>query len=378
MGEGFTLVIPTFRAADELRLCLRSLRTNSRLDHEYAVIVDVDRPGEPDQAVLRVLEEFGVRPAVADTNMGPYAGWNRGARAASREWVCFVDDDQYFAPDWDVCLARHFERGRMLASTLVESGAHLVGPDNLEADFGLTVDEFDEAGFNGFASRVALDEIVPGGHFIPLVIHREDFERVGPFNEDPFYRPEPDAPRVSSDVEFVNRALRRGLTIRRSRASFSYHFMGASHRGRGELRRLLRFVKPSWSNEERLAKLRRYMAGGEMPPEVTLYAGLQALQHGNLSDAERVFLGLMGSPLDPEIPYLALALVALERGDRRGAFSFTVFARQLAPASPRADALLKHLTSPRPAEPAVATQPDIGPDCVPPGGGLYSSGKAET
>ncbi|MBI2059616.1 MAG: glycosyltransferase [Nitrospirae bacterium] len=346
MRSGYTLVIPTLRAAPELRLCLGSLRKNSRLDHEYAVVVDVDRPGIVDEAVLAVLNEFGISPLIAERNIGPYAGWNRGAAASSRKWICFLTDDQYFAPDWDSPFVPHLQRGKMFSSTLVESGTYLVGPDNLEADFGVCAEDFDEAGFLGFVRQVATNQMISGGHFIPLLIHRDDFTKVGAFKEDLFYRKEePERPPLSSDVEFVARAFKTGLTLHRSLASYSYHFMGASHRGGTALRQLLRYLKPSWSNESRLALLRSYMDNGRMPPEVLLYQGLQALQHGEIEAAERVFLDLLESDIESGLPYLALSAAAQQKGDAATALAMADLACQVSSDAPRAKAFRRMLKS---------------------------------
>lgn len=346
MRSGYTLVIPTLRAAPELRLCLASLRKNSRMDHEVAVVVDVDQPGVADEAVLGVLSDFGISPILAERNIGPYAGWNRGAEAASRDWICFLTDDQYFAPDWDTPFVPHLARGKMFSSTLVESGTYLVGPDNLEADFGVCAEDFDEPGFLGFVRQVSTDQLMFGGHFIPLLIHREDFLQVGPFKEDLFYRKdEPERIPISSDVEFVARAFKAGLTLHRSLASYSYHFMGASHRGAPTLRKLLRYLKPSWSNESRLALLRTYMDSGRMPPEVHLYQGLQALQHGEIEAAEQVFLDLTRTEIEAGLPYLALSAAAHQKGDITTAVALADLACEVSSNGPRAKAFRRMLDS---------------------------------
>lgn len=344
MKPGFALVIPTLRAAPELRLCLSSLRKNSRLDHEWIVIVDVDEPGRPDGEVLKVLEEFAVRPLIATTNIGPYAGWNSGARQSSREWICFMTDDQYFAEGWDTTLERHLEPGRMISSTLVESGAYLVGPDNLEADFGVCAEEFDAPGFEAFVERVAVDDLIPGGHFIPLLVNRTDYEQIGAFKEYPFYRKDaPPRPPISPDVEFVGRALLQGMKMYRSLGSYSYHFQGASHRGNIRLRKLLRHLRPSWTNEHRIKILREYVHSGGTLPEVALYQGIQALQHGDVSVSEGVFNGLIGSTLEPEVPYLALAAAAWEGGRPEEAGSYLGVAESISPTSSRTAAFRKEL-----------------------------------
>jgi len=48
---GFSIIIPTYNAAAELKLALESIKVNSRLDNEIIVVVDALKSGGNDAAI---------------------------------------------------------------------------------------------------------------------------------------------------------------------------------------------------------------------------------------------------------------------------------------------------------------------------------------
>ncbi|MBA4609862.1 HAD-IIIA family hydrolase [Aeromicrobium sp. Marseille-Q0843] len=91
MSVDTTIVVPTI-GRDTLRRLLESLdaATGGTPD---VIVVDDRREGEPLDlpAHVRVLASGG---------RGPAAARNLGWRAATTEWISFVDDDVIVAPDW--------------------------------------------------------------------------------------------------------------------------------------------------------------------------------------------------------------------------------------------------------------------------------------
>ena len=132
----FSLILPTYNAAAELSLALSSLKKNSFLDNELIVVVDALKEGGTNKEVLKVLEEMGVKPLINKENLGPYKSWNKGAKKATKPWLCFLTDDQYFAPGWDKALGDFCQKGRILTSQLVEPGLFPSGPRILKKILG--------------------------------------------------------------------------------------------------------------------------------------------------------------------------------------------------------------------------------------------------
>ncbi len=245
---GFSLILPTYNAAAELSLALASLGKNSFLDNELIVVVDALKEGGVNKEVLKVLEEAGVKPLVNKENLGPYRSWNKGAKKAAKDWLCFLTDDQYFAPGWDKALWDFCQRGRILTSQLVEPGIIPVWPTNIKKDFGQNPAEFREEDFLEFAKSKARQELADDGFFIPLVIHRDDFWQIGGFPEEGDFGSR-EAP--ANDIAFIKKAKEAGFEFKKALNSFSYHFQGSSWR-RKKKAEGISVVIISRSNEPRI------------------------------------------------------------------------------------------------------------------------------
>lgn len=170
---------------------------------------------------MTVLENTGTRFKLNESRLGPYSSWNLGAKLLKDDVLCFITDDQYFAPSWDEPLLRHLDDYAVLTSVLVEPGVVRPYQTNLMADFGRSAAEFDERGFLEFIARNQKDKIAYDGFYIPTVIQRTLFERVGGWaDKRPFPHP--------NDLIFRKALQSLGLEYHRVMTSFSYHFQRSS------------------------------------------------------------------------------------------------------------------------------------------------------
>lgn len=227
MDGGFSVILPTFRAVSELDLCLASLEKNSRLTNEILVIVDPARDGTVNDAILKVLEKHSISHITNKENLGPYRGWNKGARMARKDILCFITDDQYFAPEWDSNILKYFAPDRVFTSQLVESGIIPVWKDNFEYNCGIDAKHFNERKFLNFFETHKQDRCQRGGFFVPLIIARSLFFDLGGFPEGGVFG----TPSViPNDILFIQNAEKKGFLLYRAMNSFSYHFQGTSWR----------------------------------------------------------------------------------------------------------------------------------------------------
>lgn len=221
MTQGFGIILPTYSAAAELRLCIQSLRRNSRLEHNVMVLADPYQDGKPHRDVITVLEETGCPYKLNERRLGPYGSWNLASGIVKDDVLCFITDDQYFAPSWDEPLLRHLDEYPVLTSVLVEPGIIRPYQTNLMHDFGHSAAQFDEQGFLQFVARNLEDRVARDGFYIPTVIHRRLFERLGGWpDKRPFPHP--------NDFLFRKALHSLGLEYHRVLTSFSYHFQRSS------------------------------------------------------------------------------------------------------------------------------------------------------
>ncbi|GAA2594772.1 HAD-IIIA family hydrolase [Actinomadura fulvescens] len=98
----YSVVVPTV-GRPSLRTLIESLAAGSGPQPAEVLIVD-DRPGPGTPLHLPAAAGDTVR-VLRSGGVGPAAARNAGWRAATTEWVVFVDDDVVLAPDWPARLA---------------------------------------------------------------------------------------------------------------------------------------------------------------------------------------------------------------------------------------------------------------------------------
>jgi len=94
-----SVVVLTASGARHLPECLDSLRAHAWPASHTEVIV-VDNGSSEDPTLVAEQHYPGVRVVRTGVNLGFSAGNNAGARAASGEWLVFLNDDTRVAPDW--------------------------------------------------------------------------------------------------------------------------------------------------------------------------------------------------------------------------------------------------------------------------------------
>jgi glycosyltransferase involved in cell wall biosynthesis len=90
-----SIVIPTRDRPAQLARCVASVGA----EHELVVVDD----GSRDRAAI--AEAAGPARVIRTPGIGPAAARNLGARAATGEVICFIDDDCEAAPGWAAVLA---------------------------------------------------------------------------------------------------------------------------------------------------------------------------------------------------------------------------------------------------------------------------------
>jgi glycosyltransferase involved in cell wall biosynthesis len=129
----FSIIVPTRDRPDLLRRALSSIAVQSRLDYEVIVVDD----GSSDPAgVAAVVCEFGgrfrvVRRAGEELRHGPNVARNCGIAHATGEYLCFLDDDDYW------CNASHLELAKQ--SLLADGSADVYVADQIAKRNGTTV-----------------------------------------------------------------------------------------------------------------------------------------------------------------------------------------------------------------------------------------------
>ena len=186
-----SVVVPACGRTEALRRCLAALAAQ-QLDGGLEVIVSVDG-SEPSPAAVRDVAPEGLDLQVIQSGQtGPAGARNRGAAAATRPLLAFVDDDCEPADGWAAALAAALERD----------------PDALVGGPLLNPYSRDSSAAASHAITEALYECSTFD-FLPsanLALLRDRFEALGGFDES-----FPTA--AAEDREFCARALGRGMRV---------------------------------------------------------------------------------------------------------------------------------------------------------------------
>jgi len=109
-GIGFSIIIPTFQRPGELYRCIEAIGAIEYPRDKVEIIVVNDGGSVPSIDTLRALAGTIKIDVITQENRGPGSARNTGARAATGEYLAFVDDDCIPPADWLVNLSSAVER----------------------------------------------------------------------------------------------------------------------------------------------------------------------------------------------------------------------------------------------------------------------------
>jgi glycosyltransferase involved in cell wall biosynthesis len=166
----FSVIIPTYNRRDHLMACLASVMAQRRRPDEVIVVDDGSTDGTRD--ALAAAEGITV---IYQSNAGPGAARNRGAAAASGDYLVFLDSDDLWFP-WSLgalaaLVARHGEPALLFARFEDFSGDLEPAPE--EPAEGLAFPTFLDSSAHSFFAGAGM-----------MVIDRRVFHGAGGFAED--------------------------------------------------------------------------------------------------------------------------------------------------------------------------------------------------
>ena len=203
LSPSVSVIIPCFNAERHIRRCLEGVERQTYPDFEVVAVDDASTDG-----TLGTLKEFQAVKIVRNSgNRGPAFSRNRGIEASSGHLLVFLDADCAVEdPEW---LSRHVRAHDTLCGTILGGGILGVGKGVVaRADsycHWLTNIPYSK---ERIASRSARQGRVHfSRHLVTtnMSLPRPVFLAVGAFDE---------GLRTGEDVEFCERAIARGFTLR--------------------------------------------------------------------------------------------------------------------------------------------------------------------
>ena len=193
----FSIIIPTLNNIDYLKLCISSIKKNSKYNHEIIVHVNLGNDG-----TLDFLKNENIKYTFTNYNAGICEGVNRASKISTSDYLLYSHDDFYFCPNWDLTLKKELDLLKTnlfyLSGTMVENG-------QVKLDCGYNLETFDEKKLLNSFNDIKFHDF-QGSTWAPHLIHKETWDKVGGFSEEYF-------PGTGSDPDLNKKLWNIGVRI---------------------------------------------------------------------------------------------------------------------------------------------------------------------
>ena len=213
----FSIIIPTFNNLKYLKVCLESIKKNSKFTHEVIVYVNSSTDG-----TLEFLRNNSVKYLFNETNVGLCKAMNEGVRISKNKYVVYAHDDMYFCPSWDEEFYNEIEKisekDFFLSGTMIQPFKSFI-----YLDCGTSVENFNEKKLLNEYKNIPFNDF-QGSTWAPSLIPKDTWNKVGGFSEE--Y-----GPGLGSDPDFNMKLWNIGVRLFKGLSNCRvYHFSSISLR----------------------------------------------------------------------------------------------------------------------------------------------------
>ena len=192
-----SIIIPTFNNLDYLKLCIKSIRQNSKYTHQIIPHVNIGEDGTCD-----FLRDENIDFTFTKYNSGICEGMNTASKKSKFKYILYSHDDFYFCPGWDVVLKNEVDaighNNFYLSGVMMNNGP-------IKFNAGSDIKNFDENKvLNEYHNYNHFD--FQGSTWAPHLLHRDLWEKVGGFSEEFF-------PGTGSDPDLNMKLWEEGVRV---------------------------------------------------------------------------------------------------------------------------------------------------------------------
>ena len=219
----YSIIIPTFNNLEYLKLCLMSIKKNSKYEHQIIIHVNQGSDG-----TIQYVKNNKFLHSFSEINEGVCAAFNKGAKKATNKYLVLAHDDMYFCPNWDSVFLNEIknikETNFFLSGTMIQP---FNGHINL--DCGRNFNDFNENLLLENYNKIKINNF-QGTHWQPSLIPKKTWNSVSGFSEE-------FSPGLGSDPDFNMKLWKIGVRLFKGLSECRvYHFSSVTLR------------KKSWNN----------------------------------------------------------------------------------------------------------------------------------
>ena len=211
----FSILIPSLNNLDYLKLCIKSIKNNSYLNHEIIIHVNQGIDGS-----LEFLKKENIKFSYTKYNAGICEGVNLAAELSTTNYILYAHDDFYFCPGWDTVLVNELKN---LNNNLFYFSGTMIQNGQVELDCGSSLYDFNEKKLLNEYQNIKFHDF-QGSTWAPHLIHKDLWNKVGGFSEEYF-------PGTGSDPDLNMKLWNEGVRIFKGLNDFKvYHFSSVTTR----------------------------------------------------------------------------------------------------------------------------------------------------
>ena len=193
----FSIIIPTFNNLDYLRLCINSIKKNSKYNHEI-----IPHINEGNDGTENYLKSEDIKYTKTTYNAGICEGMNLASNKAKFDYILYAHDDFYFCPEWDSTLINEV---KLIGHKKFYLSGIMINNGPLKYNCGNNINDFDEKELLDNYQNVNHYDF-QGSTWAPHLIHKELWNEVGGFSEE-YY------PGTGSDPDLNMKLWNAGVRI---------------------------------------------------------------------------------------------------------------------------------------------------------------------
>ena len=205
----YSIIIPSLNNINYLRLCISSIKKNSKFNHEIIVHVNIGNDG-----TLDFLRNEKIKFTYSENNIGICEGVNKASKISTCDYILYSHDDFYFCPGWDVVLNKEVQTINhelfYLSGTMIQNG-------QVSLDCGDNLNNFNEEKLLQNYQNINYYDF-QGSTWAPHLIHKNTWNKISGFSEEFF-------PGTGSDPDLNKKLWDVGVRIFKGLQYFKvYHF----------------------------------------------------------------------------------------------------------------------------------------------------------
>ena len=205
----FSILIPSYNNLDYLKLCIESLRKNSKFEHQIIIHVN-----EGSDGTLDYVKKNNFNHTYTHENIGMPKALNKASKIANFDYILISHDDFYYCPGWDTEFINEIKK--INHNNFYLSGT-MVGAGQVYFDAGQSIETFDEKKLIKNIETIKTFNF-QGTTKCPGLVHKDIWNKVGGWSEE-------FSPTGGDDSDFAMKLWQNNIRIFKGLgSSLAYHF----------------------------------------------------------------------------------------------------------------------------------------------------------